>query len=207
MFRRKDVHPLSNPICVNPVEELVAEDFLYYDKDGFELNKAEQKFYRAMRFPIDFPLLNHTCWQEPWFELENKTPELILDHSMFLQRCAYRSEAREQIQKFAEIEPRANLLLQTKIKWGFDFDLDAVAPDGTVYEVLHIEYDDTDYNRFSAKMMAFDYKVRHTDWVDAAQRIWNHRDQWQDLKGFAQNDWKAAFLIGWKRAEYTEKAV
>jgi len=207
MLRRKDIHPLSDPMCVNPVEELLEEDFLYYDKDGFELNQAEQKFYRAMNFPINFPLLNHTCWQEPWFELETKTPSLILDHSMFLQRCRYGFAAREQIERFSEREPRARLLLQTKVKWGYDFDLDALAPDGTVYEVLHIEYDDTDYYRFMNSMLAFDYKVRHTDWVNAAERVWNHRDQWQNLKGFAQNDWKAAFLIGWKRAEYTEKAL
>jgi hypothetical protein len=33
------------------------------------------------------------------------------------------------------------------------------------------------------------------------------RDIWLPLKGFAQNDWKAKYLLGWDKSEYTEKAV
>lgn len=206
MFRRHDVSLTSNPVCTKAVD-LIPEDFQYYDKDGFELNVAEQKFYAAMKFPIDKPILNHHCWQEPWFELERPLPTLILDHSMFLCRCSYERDALEQLIKLKQTIPLADLLIRTRRKWGFDFALDAVANDGTVYEVLHVEYDSYDFDVFKNRMLHFEWTARHTDWIDAAKRIWDNRDQWIHLQGFDQNHWKSQYLLGWNRAEYTEKSI
>lgn len=208
MFQRHEVTLVSNPTCYKTVDDLSSEDFYFYDKDGFELSLAERKFYSAMKYPIHYPLLNHCCWQEPWFELEpEKAKNLLLDHSMFLCRCDYTGAAYEQLLSMKKINPYADLMVRTKAKWGFDFALDAVAYDGTVYEVIHIEYDHNDYATFRDKMIQFDYMVRHTDWHDAATKIWNARGQWEGLKGFEQNHWKAKYLINWNKAEYTEKAV
>ena len=197
---------MSNPSCNKKIESLESTDFQYYDKDGFELNMAERKFYAAMKHPINNPILNHTCWQEPWFELEKDDLGLILDHSMFLCRCKFDGEAEDQLESVKSSIPQADLLIRTKQKWGFDFALDAVR-DGTVFEVLHIEYDHYDYDVFKNRMMNFEWTVRHTDWRDAADRIWASRDQWQHLQGFEQNHWKANFLLGWTKAEFTEKSV
>ena len=54
MFNRFDVTLTSNPQCLNTVDKLELADFSYYDKDGFELNLAEQKFYSANKFPIHY---------------------------------------------------------------------------------------------------------------------------------------------------------
>ncbi len=198
---------MSNPCCDRSVDDLDTADFQYYDKDGFELNRAEQKFYSAMKYPIEHKILNHNCWQEPWFELEKDDHKLILDHSMFLCRCNYDRAAEEQLRKLKTTIPLADLLLRTKKKWGFDFALDAVADDGTVYEVLHIEYDHYDYDVFKTRMINFEWVVRHTDWHDAADRVWSQRDQWENLQGFEQNHWKAKYLLNWNKAEYTEKSI
>jgi hypothetical protein len=206
MFRRHEVTLLSNPCCEHPVDNVSASDFQYYDKDGFELNLAEQKFYRAMNHPIHYPLLNHTCWQQPWFELERSDLDLILDHSMFLCRCNYERDAAEQLKSLKDSVPLADYLLRTKRKWGYDFALDAVR-EGTTFEVIHVEYDHNDFDYFRNHMLNFEWTVRHTDWQDAADRVWSQRDQWQHLKGFDQNYWKAEYLLGWSKAEYTEKAV
>jgi hypothetical protein len=206
MFRRRDVTLTSNPTCRNAANTVVADDFRYYDKDGFELNKAEQKFYLANSLPI-IDCLNHLCWQEPWFELEQDAEELILDHCMFLCRANYTEDALAQLKELKSEVPTADLLMRTRQKWGFDFNLDAVSDDGTVYEVLHIEYDNYDFITFREQMLIFDVKVRHTDWHDCAKQVWNKRDEWQHLSGFAQNDWKSWFLLGWNKAEYTEKSV
>ncbi len=206
MFRRHDVTLMSNPSCSRPVLDLDLRDFQYYDKDGFELNQAEQKFYRTMGYPINTPILNHCCWQELWFELESAELGLILDHSMFLCRASYEGAAEEQIKTLKTSLPLADYLLRTKRKWGFDFALDAVQ-DGETYEVLHVEYDHCDYEYFKNRMIDFEWTVRHTDWQDAARRVWSQRDQWQGLVGFDQNHWKAEYLLGWKKAEYTEKTV
>jgi hypothetical protein len=205
VFRRRDITLMSNPQCWLSTEVDI-EDFRYYDKDGFELNRAEQKFYRANNLPV-IDCLNHLCWQEPWFELERNDLGLILDHSMFLCRASYEGPAREQLMKLKSKIPTADLLLRTRQKWGFDFALDAVANDGTVYEVLHVEYDNYDYDRFKDEILMFDFRVRHTDWLDSALLIWSKRDEWQHLKGFEQNHWKSKYLIGWTKAEYTEKSI
>ena len=202
---RQDYSLISNPTCLKAVENLSKEDFQYFDKDGFELNQAERKFYSAMNYPINYPILNHTCWQEPWFELEDDT--LFLDHSLILHRCSYSGYALEQINKISKELPQARMLLQARQKWGYDFDLNAVAPTGEVFEVLHIEYDNLNYNAFHDRLICIEYTIRHTDWKDAAQRIWNKRDEWKHLKGFNQNHWKANFLIGWSKSETLEKAI
>lgn len=206
MLRRLDVTVLSNPVCLKPVIGIETDDFKYYDKDGFELNFAEQKFYSEMGYPIWHSILNHHCWQEPWFELENNKTNLILDHSMFLCRCNYEREAAEQLKQLKDTIPLADYLLKTKRKWGFDFALDAISNDGTAYEVLHVEYDNYDFETFKNRMISLEWTIRHTDWVDAANRVWAAQDQWANLKGFEQNHWKANYLLGWKLAEYTEKA-
>lgn len=202
---RQDHALVSNPVCLKAVESLSKEDFQYFDKDGFELNQAERKFYSAMNYPINHTILNHTCWQEPWFVLEDDN--LFLDHAIILHRCSYSGHALEQIHKLAKEIPQARMLLQARQKWGFDFDLNAVAPCGEVFEVLHIEYDSTNYNTFQDRLIYTEYMIRHTDWKDAARRVWDKRDEWKSLKGFEQNHWKANFLIGWTKSETLEKAI
>lgn len=207
MFRRHQITLMSNPTCYRTVENIDKDDFQYYDKDGFELNCAEQKFYAAMGYPIHHQILNHHCWQEPWFELESSVEDLILDHSMFLCRSNYEGAALAQLNKLKHSMPLADYLTKTRKKWGFDFALDAVSEDGTTYEVLHVEYDHLDYEHFKNRMINFEFTVRHTDWHDAARRVWSQRDQWQHLQGFDQNHWKANYLLGWSKAEFTEKSL
>lgn len=206
MFKRHNVTIMSNPVCYKSVDDLDPSDFKFYDKDGFELNIAEQKFYKINGLPL-IDCLNHLCWQEPWFELEDNNSNLILDHSMFLCRSSYSGDAANQLLELKSQIPSADLLSRTKQKWGFDFALDAVAEDGTVYEVLHVEYDDYDFERFKLKMLMFEWTVRHTNWYDAAEQIWKNRESWQNLKGFEQNHWKSNYLLGWAKAEYTEKTI
>jgi hypothetical protein len=207
MFKRYDVSLTSNPVCSNPVTDIEQQDFFYYDKDGFELNTAERKFYAVMNYPINNPILNHTCWQEPWLELMINDHRLILDHSMFLCRCSYDHGALEQLQKLKSQIPQADLLIKTKPKWGFDFALDAVDNQGSIYEVLHIEYDNYEYNEFCKHLDKFESTISQIDWYHASKKILENKQHWQTLKSFAQNDWKAQFLLGWKKAEYTEKSL
>lgn len=205
MFKRLNVTLVGNPVCTQAVDTLLPEDFQYYDKDGFELNQAEQKFYRAMKHPVEGAILNHSCYQEPWYFVNDDT--LILDHAMVMHRCSYHGDALEQLQSLASTSPQATYLINTKPKWGFDFALDAVDPDGNVYEVLHVEYDHRNFQVFRDRMLAFEITARHTDWKDAANSIHANKSQWENLKGFAQNHWKAKFLLGWELAEYTEKTT
>ena len=126
---------------------------------------------------------------------------------MLLHRCSYVGAAKQQLESLATSIPEARLLLQIKPKWGYDFDLNGVAPDGTVFEVLHVEFDTRNYDQFCDRVIMFDYTIRHTNWYDIKNKIWEKRDEWQDLKGFAQNNWKANYILGWKYAETVEKSI
>lgn len=207
MFKRTDVKIISDPVCNEPIYKVVADDFRYYDKDGFELNRAEQKYYRRMRYPIENGILNHQCWQEPWFELSTKSTNLILDHCIVLHRCRYDGDAERQLSKIKTTIPEADFILNTKSKWGYDFALDAINKDGHTFEVLHVEYDSNNYLEFLEQLYKFELLITSIDWEDAADNIYQHRDEWQVLKGFDQNNWKSKFLINWDRAEYTEKTL
>ena len=207
MFTTLPITLTRIPVCTNAVDNLDPKDFQYYDKDGFELNRAERKFYAAMDYPIQYPLLNHICWQEPWLYLDDPKGILINDHSMFLCRASYDGQAAEQLYTLKSTVPQAGYLLQTKKKWGFDFALDAVTEDGEIYEVIHIEYDSYDYDIFAEKIYNFETLVHSTDWYKAARVIWNTKETWSLLTGFEQNHWKANYLLGWQKSEYTEKSV
>jgi hypothetical protein len=206
VFKRHNTNLRSDAVCLKAVNDLTPADFQYYDKDGFELNLAEQKYYRAAGHPIHHPILNHTCYQEPWFELERDDLGLILDHSLILHRCNYNGAALDQLRELQKTILLAQQLINTVPKWGFDFDLNAVAPDGTIYEVLHVEYDHRDYTTFKERAISFEYTVRHTDWIAVADMVWQRRAEWQPLKGFEQNHWRAREILSWNQAEYLEKA-
>lgn len=199
---------LGNPICERAVEHLELSDFDYYDKDGFELNLAEQKFYRANNYPIDYACLNHSCYQEPWFELDayGKEQGLLLDHALILHRCHYTGAALDQIKHWTKETPKAHYLINCKPKWGYDLALDYY--DGhTLTEVIHIEVDCANYNEFTDKLVNIEFFIKHADWVSIAKSINVNRDKWQHLKGFEQNHWKANYVLGWDKAEYTEKVA
>lgn len=204
MFKHYVLDPHRDLYCDKSVDGLEQTDFLYYDKDGFELNVAEQKYYAVSGYKTS-SILNHQCWQDRWFDIEHDT--LMLDHCMILHRCGYKDAAREQLQYMSSQFPRAQLLLQTKPKWGYDFALDAIAPTGEVYEVLHVEQDDVDYESFMSKKQLFERVVVSTDWVDVATRVWQQRGQWIGLRGFEQNNWKSRMILGWDKAESIEKCV
>jgi hypothetical protein len=126
---------------------------------------------------------------------------------MFLCRASYNGLAVEQLQQVKSVSYLADYLLRTKQKWGFDFALDAVSKDGTAYEVLHIEYDSYNFEEFSHELYNFEKIIQNTDWTSAAANIWNTRELWRHLTGFDQNHWKAQYLLGWTKSEYTEKSV
>lgn len=199
---------LGNPICEKPVDNLELSDFDYYDKDGFELNKAEQKFYLANKYPIDYDCLNHRCYQEPWFELDSQGKEqgLLLDHALILHRCEYAGEAARQLTSWSKQTPKAHYLLNCRPKWGYDLALDYY--DGrSLVEVIHIEVDCSEYKKFTDKLVHIEYFIKHADWISIAKSVLANKDKWQHLKGFEQNHWKANYVLGWDKAEYTEKVA
>lgn len=195
---------LTELYCDRPCADINNEDFLFYDKDGFELNKAEQKYYALMEHDLS-DCLNHPTFTKTWYT--TTSDNLIVDHSLILYRCEYRGDAKHQLLTLKKTLPQASLLINTRAKWGFDLALDSVDPNGDIYEVIHIEYDTSIFSQFCSELNKTQEHVNRIDWHNAARTIWLHKSQWQNLRGFAQNDWKAKFILNWSRAEFTEKAM
>lgn len=200
-----DYKILKDPVCTKPNYNIFdANDFRYYDKDGFELNQAEIGFYWASGFQLN-NYLNHQCFQQNWISINQVN--LYLDHCLILHRCRYDLEAHEQLYNLRRRIPAASLIMNTRAKWGFDFALDAVDDQHNLYEVLHIECDYTTHEQFCEKLDSVQTQLLAIDWQDAATRILNNKQKWIGLQGFEQNHWKANFLLGWTKAEYTEKTI
>lgn len=204
MLVRQQFNKPTQLYCDRLCVDLHRDDFLYYDKDGFELNRAEQKYYTAMGYSLD-RCLNHPAYTKTWYT--STGPDLIVDHSLILYRCEYRGDAKRQLEELKKSIPQCGLLLNTRAKWGFDFALDSIDKHGDIFEVLHIEYDTNIFSQFCSELNKIQERIECIDWLDAAQTVLKHRDQWQSLRGFAQNDWKARHLLNWSRAEFTEKAI
>jgi len=204
MLCSESVQLRENLICDRLCLDLHKRDFAYYDKDGFELNLAEQKYYRIMGHKLAH-CLNHETFAYTWYT--SSDPRLIIDHSLILYRCEYRGDARRQLECLKPCVPQASLLLNSQPKWGFDFALDSIDSNGDVYEVLHIEYDNKNFAAFEQELNTIQERIDQIDWLDAAATILQQRNQWQSLTGFEQNDWKARRLLGWRRAESTQKTI
>lgn len=193
---------VANPTIRTWAEGITESDFFYYDKDGFELCEAERKLYQYNRVEMN-SYLNHYCCQQHWLDVEG----VIVDHALILHRYDYSEDARAQLSALKHRVPQAGWLLQTRQKWGFDLAIDSVTDYGHMFEVVHIEQDSYDFVNFKEDIAKIEQTIERIDWIEAARQIWHHRDKWMYLKGFYQNHWKADYLFGWKKAEYTEKSI
>jgi len=191
--------------CTTESYNLLLSDFNWYDKDGFELTAAERKLLEANNFKLQ-DCLNHWTWHVDWIKLPTtRITGLRIDHSMLLHRGDYREDALAQIECYHH--PGAAFMVNSKPKWGLDFAIDHMINHYDVIEVLHVEFDDYDYNRINEKKNELEEWILQQDWEDLAKQIRDKRDQWAHLHGHAQNDWKARYLLGWGKAEYTEKST
>lgn len=205
MFKNLVPVVLKNLSCTEPIAEgLLNSSADYYDKDGFELTDLELVYYKANNFDTFInDCLYHWCIQDHWYEVEH--PCFSLDHALILHRCDFKGEARKQLEQHIYSNPKVSYLLQSEAKWGLDFSLDYIY-NGKVTEVLHIEQDTRNYEQFLNMKDSFEKFVEKTDWEDFYRFLNSHRDEWEHLVGFEQNDWKAQ-KIGFKKAEVTQKSI
>lgn len=202
--RNSNIKLNSQLSCDRLCLDLHKEDFLYYDKDGFELNLAEQKYYQLMGHKLS-RCLNHPALTQTWYT--SRDPRLIVDHSLILYRCAYSGHARQQLEHLKPCVPQASFLLKTVPKWGFDFALDSMDENGDVFEVVHIEFDSKNFSHFEEELNNIQERIDNIDWLDAANMINQCRDKWESLPGFEQNNFKSRFLLAWSKSEHTLKSL
>ena len=172
-----------------------------FDNDGFELTLLEQQFYKDNHFSTN-NFLNHNCLQSRWLSLIDQN--FILDHSLLLERKCFECEAREQIKHFSKQFPQLLKYLKLKPKWGIDFSLEYYKNNFYI-EVLHIEYDYYDHGEAVEAKNLLQAKLLATDWNDFLSFLIKKKEEWVNLRGFQQNDYKAK-LWGLPKAEETLKS-
>ena len=189
--------------CKNPVNETAFKDDTVscFDNDGFELSVLEQSFYKENNFPLH-NFLNHNCFQVKWFTMNDDN--FVLDHSLLLERKCFDGEAKEQIEFHSKQFPQLLKYLKLKPKWGIDFSLEYYE-DNLYIEVLHIEYDYYNFDKAVEAKDKFQTKLLATDWNDFLSTLKKKKEEWVNLKGFQQNDYKAR-LWGLPKAEDTLKS-
>jgi hypothetical protein len=198
-----DAEFFDNLTCSRACDGFYRRDFDYYDKDGFQLTIAERKLLLCNDVELR-SCLNHWTWHRDWLKLDvGSSFGLHLDHCLLVHRPNFDSDALELLRNYPH--PCAAFMVQAKPKWGLDFALDHIENFDAI-EVLHIELDDYDLARISDRKQELESWLLTQDLLDMARRIRQAREQWQHLRGDAQNDWKARYLMGWDQAFLTEKS-
>lgn len=187
-----------------PVDHLFFnnDNVSYFDQDGFELTGLERASYEVNGVATT-TILNHRTDQKTWIEISD--PCFKIDHSAVMQRWQFVNQAQDQLRQHVDQLPQLKKFLSLQAKWGLDFDLEYYDHDCYI-EVMHVEVDYRNYYEAMAAKSMLEEKIKSTDWYDFVQFLLQHKDSWINLKGFAQNDWKARHW-GLSRAEVTEKAI
>lgn len=195
---------ISNAYCNNiiPIDCIRNRNLQCYDKDGYELTKLEKLYYEAQGFKLN-KFLNKHFLGSSWITLNHDN--LYVEHSMLLNRCSFSGWAREQIYKYRPKFKLLNYLLHSKPKWGVDIAIDWITED-KIYEIIHLEYDSYDIQSAYEKKTCVEQFISSNDMVDIAQRIIAKYDEWSHLTGYHQNYWKARYL-GFSCSEDTQKSI
>lgn len=203
-MRLQNLYPKFNadPYLRNPIERQLVETlpFKDFDKDGYEVpTPLEHLHYEINNIPINREIQFHIAPVQEWYmDIESSEHGLVLDHCMLLTRYAFAGEAREQIKEVCANRPILQKLLNIKPKYGIDFSLDYVTHD-IVMEVIHIEQDFDNIEEADNAKERLENIIDSTDWYDGAMRLYQRRDEWENLSSDDHSDYKAQFF-GWERA-------
>jgi len=195
MFNIARINFIVNPVIDVSIDDVYYKDpqaLAFFDKDGYELTKLEQTYYKAQGLDMSSYTSGHPGVFQPWITVDHEY--LSIDHSCAMYRCSFQNAALEQIKRQTKKYPRAGWLLTCKKKWGLDLNIDYC--DGDIaLEVLHLEWDSPTLERIEQERIKAEQLVLSTDWVDAAKQVWTQREKWQNLKGwYAQAHWKASYF-------------
>lgn len=195
MFKIEQINFLDKPeVDVEIDQEVFDQPGIvdFFDKDGYELTKLEQLYYKKQGFPVIKYTADHPGVFQPWIIAEH--PNISIDHSCAMYRCSFEKDAKKQIEHYRKSNYRVGWLLTSNKKWGLDLDID-YCDENISLEVLHLEWDSPNKDLIEQERIKAEKLVLNTDWVDAAKTVWDLRDEWQHLKGwYAQAHWKATFF-------------
>ncbi|NDF75232.1 MAG: hypothetical protein EB114_13830 [Betaproteobacteria bacterium] len=195
MFLVNPIDPIDNLSVSQSIDKSYLQDpraVDFFDKDGYELTQLEQHYYRAQGLVVSRYTADHPGLFQPWITVNHEY--LSIDHSCAMYRCDFTGAARDQLLEYRSQNSRLGWLLTSRQKWGLDLNID-YCDQNIALEVIHLEWDSYDAATAEEQRVQAEQLVLNTDWIDAAYKIWDRRDQWQNLTGwYAQAHWKAKYF-------------
>ena len=162
-----------------------------FDQNGYILTKLEQKYYQQAsehRGPWEH------SFQKPWFTQLLKVNGAVLNHSLLFQRKGFSDAAYDQLARLAYDIPLIWKVAKIRPKWGLDFSIDWTDRAGNVFEILHWEWDDFEFDRVQERKYRYEQLFQLQDWDHVARKMLDKKDQWHHLDFFAQSAWKCDYL-------------
>jgi hypothetical protein len=162
-----------------------------FDQNGYILTKLEQLYYsriREHRGPWEH------SFQKLWITQLEKYEHAVLNHSLLFQRKGFIGEAYDQLSHWAEYMPLLWKVAKIRPKWGLDFSIDWCDDQGNVFEILHWEWDDFEFDKVQERKYRYESFFVSLDWDHIAKQMLLRKDEWYYLDFFGQSNWKCDFL-------------
>ena len=161
--------------------------------NGFSLTDLEVELIRAAggSFYSEDDLAQKTDW---FVQTPNAKEGIVMNHSFMLYRRAYEGAASEQLWRLSAADPRIHRVLQQRPRWGLDISLEYILADGTMFEILHWEYDSDQWEPIEELRQLYEPKILSIDWEDGAQQILKRKAEWHHLSWFPQSKYKCDYF-------------
>lgn len=164
-----------------------------FDQSGYDLCLLEQEYAKANMGSHDY-MRYKACIKQDWYINDHAHKGVHINHSDLYERKGYHGYALEQLGHWA---PGNNLLwkmIKLKPKWGIDMSIDYVDDRGTVMELFHYEWDDTELDTVLEKKEIIELVIENNDWENVASTKLLRKDEWQHLDFTGQSVWTTKFL-------------
>jgi hypothetical protein len=164
-----------------------------FDQNGYRLTKLESHYAGANNHPT----VNHrheVSLRQDWFVDDKPLTGPHLNHAYLFERKGYEGEALEQLKKYAKENNLIYKLINYRGKWGIDFSMDYVGPQGNSMELLHFEYDSYSHEEIGEVKEITGEKLLTVDWEAAARYLILRKYEWINLEFFDQSKYKTDFF-------------
>lgn len=161
--------------------------------NGFDLTELEVALVRAnggRLYRNSVP-----AQKDEWIDQDSNVCEgVVLNHSFLLYRRAYDGAAGEQLWNMAQRDPRVHRVAQQRPRWGLDISLEYIQADGTVFEIIHWEYDTDSWQDVEDKRQRYQDLFLTTDWEHGARQLLARKSEWHHLGWFPQSRYKCDYF-------------
>lgn len=173
-------------------ESLSDDPTLDFDPNGFGLTELEIELVRANNGQFYRP--DYLTQKTDWIAQPTTKSGIVLNHSFILYRRAYIDDAADFLWHMAKQDPRIHRVLQQRPRIGLDLCIEYIQPDGTIFEVLHWEYDSVNPEEIEHYRQLYQDRFLNMDWEFAAQQLLVKKHEWHDLAWFPQSKYKCDYF-------------